>query len=354
MARKRRPPPAHSPLAALHRSSVVGRRSPVRPMTDDRRPTTPLKITAFVSHHDCSRHDTGWQHPEHQGRLPAIARAVYRDMLTLFDPLLEVEGVPATIEELHLAHAPDYVARIAEGAHEAERAGHPLPLDGVMLSGASWAAATAAAGCAVTAVDTVLRADARNAFCAVRPPGHGAGVASAGLHGIFNSVALAARHLRERRAVARVLVVEWGARGGSGTAEILGPDPAVRFLSLHQADRAGPAELWSTAAAVPLPPGAGGPLVLELLRAALDRVTRDFHPEFILLSLGCDALADDPTSDLALAPPDYHTLTAELLARADQLCGGRLVSVLEEGYDTAGMGAAVVQHLRALAGLAPA
>jgi acetoin utilization deacetylase AcuC-like enzyme len=319
-------------------------------MTDDRRPS---KTTAYVSHSDCSRHDPGWGHPEHQGRLPAVARAVYRDMLTLFDPLLEVEARPAEEADLLLAHSPEFVERVRRAAEEAEREGKSLPVgEGTMVSGASWDAALAAAGSALTATRLVLDGMVRNAFCPVRPPGHRAGRDGPGGFGLFNSIAVAARHLRDRAGLERVLIVEWGAAAGTGTAEIVAADPGIHFLSIHQAPPGEPHPWPSGATAVPLPAGSTGEELLAALRAALDRATADFVPDFLLLSAGFDALASDPLGGLALEPLDFHALTRDLRERADALCAGRLVSVLEGGYDPTATGTAVVHHLRALAGLA--
>lgn len=310
--------------------------------------------TAYVTHSDCSRHDTGWRHPEHQGRLPAIARAVHRDMLTLFDHLLEVEGVPATDDQLRLAHSADYIARVEARCREAAAAGEVLELEGeVVVSGASCDAVRAAVGCALTAVEQVLAGDARNAFCAVRPPGHGAGPDAPGGFGIFNTVAVAALHLI-RRTDRRVLVVEWGSDPGVGTARILGAEPAARMLSLHLGEEPGwLAEAGPSVLARSLLRGSGGGEMLAALREGWDEAVDGFQPDFVLLSLGCDALEGDPRGGLSLTPSDFFDLTASLRERAESACGGRLVSVLEGGYDADASARAVVQHLRALASLAP-
>jgi acetoin utilization deacetylase AcuC-like enzyme len=273
-------------------------------------------------------------------------------MLTLFDHLLEVEGIPASRDDLQLAHTPGYIARVERRSREAAERGEVLALDGqIMVSGASWEAARAAVGCALTAVERVGSRDARNAFCAVRPPGHGAGPDSAGGFAIFNAVAVAA--IKVIRAVSgrRVLVVEWGSRPGSGTASILASEPAARFVSLHLDRDPAAVGIIPSAFTRPLPHGSGLAELLAALRGALDEATRDFTPSFVLLSLGCDALEGDPLGGFSLTPKDYFDLTVELSERADDLCEGRLVSVLEEGYDAEASARAVVQHLRALAGL---
>lgn len=309
-----------------------------------------MKVTAYLSHPDCSLHDPGWKYPEHQGRLPAVARAVYREMLELFEPLLEMEGVPATADEIALAHDPGYVAAVRDAATRAREQGGVMEVepDGTPISGASWDAATAAVGCVLTGARAVAAGQVRNAFCAVRPPGHRVGRRSAGAgHGIFNGAAVAALAALEEGTARRVLVVEWAAAYGRGTAEIAASDPRIHFLSLH-ADPTAPPDGPLLRR---LPDGSGLPAVLRALDEGIQAAAAASPPDLILLSLGCDALAEDPTGTLTLSPRDFHTLTLRLREAADALCGGRLVSVLEDGYAPAAMGRAVVAHLRALAGL---
>ncbi|HEU0052996.1 MAG TPA: hypothetical protein VFQ39_07450, partial [Longimicrobium sp.] len=148
-----------------------------------------MKITAFVSHHDAPRHDTGWNHPDHQGRLPAIVRAVQKDMVALFDPLLQVEADPAAEADLRLVHTQRYVDDVRRTAIAASAEGRTLALGDVPVSGASWDAALASVGGALTAVGLVLRGEARNAFVLARPPGRGASADAPGEHSLFNTVA---------------------------------------------------------------------------------------------------------------------------------------------------------------------
>lgn len=310
--------------------------------------------TAFVSHHDSPRHDTGWGHPDHQGRIPALVRAVHRDMLTLHGHLVQVEAVPATEEDLLLVHTPEYVRAVREAVEAAAAEGRPVPFQAdVVVSGASWDAAVASAGAALTGVETVRAGEARNAFCSARPPGRDAAAGHAGGHSVFNHVAVAARHLRDRRGAARVLVVDWGARAPLGTGAALGGDPGVRVLSVHQ--HPGPTLAGAAGDAGALrsrgvPAGAGGAEFGAALAAGLEEAAA-WEPEWTLLSAGFDVLAGDPLGGLAVQPREVHGLTLLLREWADRVCGGRLVSVLEGGYDPAATGAAVVQHLRALAGL---
>lgn len=313
--------------------------------------------TAFVSHHDSPRHDTGWSHPDHQGRIPALVRAVYRDTPALLGHLLQVEARPAAEDDLLLVHTPEYVRSVREAVARAAEAERPLPFTaGVVVSDASWDAAVASVGSALTGVETVRAGEARNAFCSARPPGRDAAPGHAGGHSLFNSVAIAARHLRDRRGAARVLVVDWGARAPLGTGQALGGDPGVRVVSVHQhpgpalADAA-PDDAGLRAFAVPA--GAGGGEFGDALAAALEGAAA-WEPEWILLSAGFDILAGDPLGGLVVDPREVYDLTLLLRDAADRSCGGRLVSVLEGGYDPAATGRAVVQHLRALTGLPPA
>lgn len=309
-----------------------------------------MSLTAFVSHPDCARHDTGWKHPDHQGRLPALVRAVYRDMLTLHGHLLEVEAVPATEADLRLVHSEEYVASVREASAAAAAAGQPQPFAGeVVASGATWEAALAAAGTAITGVATVLRGEARNAFCAARPEGYAASAARAGGFSVFNNVAVAARHARLRLGVGRVLVVQWGGIAAGATAGLLAGDAGTHVLVVREAG--GEQSDAESAHVVTLPPGSGGSLFASAFEAALDATLAAFRPDLVLLSAGFDVLAADPLGRLDLQPADVFGLSRVLVDAAAQSCGGRLVSVLEGGYHPPALGQAVVQHLRALCGL---
>jgi acetoin utilization deacetylase AcuC-like enzyme len=279
-------------------------------------------------------------------------RAVYRDMLTLHDHLLEVEARHATEEELLRVHTPGYLRTVREAVARAADAGVPVPFGNEMVvSGASWDAALAAAGTALVGVDVVMAGEARNAFCAARPPGNMAYADGATGFSLVNNVAVAARHLAEWHGLERVLIVEWGAQAGAGTATIVAEDPAAQFLSVHQQPSLTGATPLQSQYSVALPAGATGGLYLSAFEAAFSQVVATYPPQFILLSSGFDALAADPVGELALQPSDFYPLTRFLREQADRLCGGRLVSVLEGGYAPPATGKAVVQHLRALAGL---
>jgi acetoin utilization deacetylase AcuC-like enzyme len=303
------------------------------------------KRTAFVSHYDCARHDTGWGHPDHQGRLPGLMRHVYRDMLTLFEPLLEVEGGHASREDLLLAHEAGYLDRVREWSVTAGAQGRPMTVEGdLVVSDATWEASLAAVGCVLTAIREVLESRVRNAFCAIRPPGQDAARDRPGRFGALNAVSVGARHLLEREGCARLLVVGWGG-GGLDLADM---DPArVRTVEMPLRPAAGGAD-----------DGESSPTLPEAWVAshagALAAGTDGFEPDFILLSAGFDGVATDPVWPGPLQPADFHGATAAIREFAEEVCGGRLVSALAGGYDPNALGASAVQHLRALAGLEPA
>lgn len=292
-----------------------------------------VKTTAFVSHYDCSRHDTGWGHLDHQGRLPALSRAVYRDMLDLFDPLLEVEGRHASIEEVKLVHSSEYLARVQSWVAEAAEVGRVIePQPELRISGATWEASTAAVGCALSAIDAVLDGRVSNAFAASRPPGSDAGVGRAGRFGVLNPVAVAARYLEISCGAAPVLVVDWGGAGESALRRIFEESDSIDVIS-------------------PAAEEGEGDRYFDRLHTKIDHHLGRRKPAFFLLSADFSGLATDPLGPLALDPREYHPATVRLRQMAERTCEGRLVSILGGGYDPQGLGRATVEHLRGLSGL---
>ena len=304
---------------------------------------------AFVSNADCGRHDTGWGHPEHVGRLRAIPRAL-REHPELFHALLHVDGRHATIDELALAHDRSYIERVhaivdAGGGH--------LDPDTPASSG-SWDAATAAAGCVLDAVDMAIDGRATRSFCAVRPPGHHALRERAMGFCLFGSVAIAAHYVRTRHSVDRVLIVDWDVHHGNGTQALVEHEPKVRFVSMHQwpwypgtgaaEDRGPHRTIWN----VPLPAGLRAERYVSAFLDAVDAATRDWTPELVLVSAGYDSLAGDPLGGFTLELTDVDRLTREMVSRAESWCGGRLVASLEGGYVPERLGQACVVTLEAL------
>ena len=317
--------------------------------------------TALVLHPDCARHDTGWRHAEHQGRLPAIVQAVYDDTPALLPYMLQREAEPARVEDLLRVHTSGHVARIRQAAAEAAR-GRLVHLDAdTVVSSESWLAALAAAGSAITATRLVSEGEAATAFALSRPPGHHAAAEQAQGFCLVNNVAVAARWLQARRPEAKVLVVDWDVHHGNGTQAIFWEDPSVFLLSLHQAehypgsgyaDEIGAGAGEGTTMNVPLPRGTTGPEYLALASFALDRAFALCSPDLVLVSAGFDCLAGDPLGGLLLEPADMHALAGAVVSRA-RAAGAGVVAVLEGGYVPKRMGAGVVNVLRAFAELPP-
>jgi acetoin utilization deacetylase AcuC-like enzyme len=315
--------------------------------------------TALVLHPDCARHDTGWRHAEHQGRLPAIVQAVYEDTPALLPHLLQREGVPARVEDLARVHTSRHIARIRAAAAEAAR-GRPVYLDAdTVVSSESWLAALAAAGCAISAARLVIEEEAATAFALCRPPGHHAMPDQAAGFCLINNVAVAARWVQAQRPGARVLIVDWDVHHGNGTQAAFYADPTTYLLSLHLAEHypgtghreeIGSGEGLGTTRNLPFTRAVTAVAYLDAAREALDAAFAAFPPDLVLCSAGFDCLAGDPLGGLPLEPADLHTLAGAVLTRA-RAAGAGVVAVLEGGYVPARLGAGVVNVLRAFAGL---
>jgi acetoin utilization deacetylase AcuC-like enzyme len=305
--------------------------------------------TAFISHADCGTHDTGWEHPEHVGRLRAITRAL-RNRPELFVTVEHVEGRHATDQELALAHTPGYIRTVHETAASG---GGRLDADTVVSAG-SMDAARAAAGCVLDAVDRAIDGRSARSFCAVRPPGHHAMPDSGMGFCLFGNVGIGAHYARRVHGLARVLIVDWDVHHGNGTQAIVQPDEAIRFVSMHQwpwypgtgaASDRGNGNVWN----VPMPPGLPPEEYVAALQHAVEQATRDFHPDLVLVSAGFDSLRGDPLGGFTLEIEHIQLLTRWLVAQASAWCDGRLVSALEGGYAPERVGEAAVAHLAALA-----
>jgi len=303
---------------------------------------------AFISHADVGRHDTGWHHPEHVGRIRAITSAL-KYHPELFMSLQLLEGRAATPEELALAHDPAYVMRVRALA---EQGGGRLDADTVVSAG-SWDAGTAGAGSVLEGMARVMDGRSHRAFAAVRPPGHHA-LRDQGMgFCLFGNVAIAA-HAARRAGVDRVLIIDWDVHHGNGTQALVEHDPAIRFVSMHQwpwypgsgaaEDRGPQGSVWN----VPMAPGLAAARYRDALLGAVDAATEGWRPDLVLLSAGFDCLAGDPLGGFTLEIDDIAALTREVVVRAERWCGGRVVSALEGGYAPDRVAQAVVAHLTAL------
>ncbi|HSL70281.1 MAG TPA: histone deacetylase [Longimicrobiales bacterium] len=319
--------------------------------------------TALVMHEACGRHDTGWAHPEHQGRLPGILNAIYRETPALLDHVLQCEGELITEDDILRAHSVAYLDQLRRAAKLALETGRIMELDSeTLVSPASWEAALAAAGCVVSATRLVLKGTVPTAFALSRPPGHHATEDVAMGFCLLNNVAIAARWARTQ-GVDRVMIVDWDVHHGNGTQDIFYRDPAVYYLSLHQfplypgtgyPEERGIGAALNTNRNVQVVAGTAGPEYLRLFRDAVDAALAEFSPELVLVSAGFDVLRGDPLGGLHLEPADLHAATRYLMERMARPAQGRLIFALEGGYAPDRVGRGVVDVLRALADQPPA
>jgi acetoin utilization deacetylase AcuC-like enzyme len=304
---------------------------------------------AYISHSDCGRHDTGWGHPEHVGRLRGIPRAL-RETPELFHRLRHVEGRHATDEDLLLAHAAAYVQLVRDTA----LAGGGRMDSDTPASEGTWDAARAAAGCVLDGVDMAFDGRALRSFCAVRPPGHHALRDHAMGFCFFGNVALGAHYARRRGVAERILIVDWDVHHGNGTQALVEPSPEIHFVSMHQwpwypgtgaaEDRGLHRNVWN----VPMPASQPAQCYVEALLRAVDDAAHRFTPDLVMISAGFDSLAGDPLGAFTLEMEHVVTLTRALVDRAEAWCGGRIVSALEGGYAPDRLAQACVAHMQAL------
>ncbi len=309
-------------------------------------PTGVISDPAYLEHHPQE-----W-HPECQARLTAVLAGIGRAVPEA--ALLRLAPRAATLEEIFRCHAPHYVELVRQ---EVAAGFASLSTGDTYVSRRSYDVALLAAGGAITAVDAVCAGRVRNAFCAVRPPGHHASQASGTGFCIFNNVAVAARHAQARHGIGRVLIVDWDVHHGNGTQDIFFDDPSVFFFSSHEwplyPGTGSPAEIGEGAGKgatlnCTFPAGTGGAAVIGAYTNVLVPAMEDFKPEFVFISAGFDARKDEPISNLQLADADFGRLTRIVMEIADRHAGGRVVSVLEGGYGLEGLALAAGAHVRQL------
>ncbi len=303
-------------------------------------------------------HHMGMGHPENPKRLEAIARALAREEGL---SLIPIPARQASAADIELIHAHEYVGLVAGTSGR----------DFVVLdpdtsaTAKTYQTACLAAGGVLAAADAVMQGEVRNAFAFVRPPGHHAEVNRAMGFCIFNNIAIAAEHLLRRRGLERILIVDWDVHHGNGTQNAFSSRRDVLFFSTHQSPfypgsgrpgecGYGPGEGFTVN--VPLRPGRGDADFLHIYRQILRPIAASFRPDFILVSAGFDIARGDLLGGMFVSPEGFAALTAELAAMAESLCRGRLLFVLEGGYNEDALASGAISVLGQLCGrdLAPA
>lgn len=304
---------------------------------------------AYITHGDCLLHDMGAGHPECPGRLRAI-----EDQLIatgLIDHLRHVEAPQAGRGQLERVHSAAYISALEQKAPE--RGLVHLDPDTAM-NPHTLAAALRAAGAAVLATDMVIKGEVAAAFCSVRPPGHHAERARAMGFCIFNNIAVAAAHALAAHGLQRVAIVDFDVHHGNGTEHIFYDDPRVMMASTFQHPfypYSGIEGRSSRMINIPLAAGSTG----TQFRAAVERywlpALDAFAPEILFVSAGFDAHRDDDMGMLNLVEADYAWVTEQIMVVAERHAAGRMVSVLEGGYELHALGRCVAAHLKVMSGL---
>jgi acetoin utilization deacetylase AcuC-like enzyme len=296
------------------------------------------------------RHDTGRGHPESAARYRVLKAALE----TLPGEFVRLAGRRALVSEILLAHEHyyhDLVYRDVETFADVLRTGDTAICED------SYDVALEATGAVLAAADGVMRGDLASAFCAVRPPGHHATSARGMGFCIFNHVAVAARYLQSKHGVGKVAIIDWDVHHGNGTEAIFIEDPSVLYVSLHEenmypytgyASERGRGEGEGFNLNIPLPENSDGEMALREWAARLDPTVDAFQPDFLLISAGFDARVDDPIGGLRWTDDTFAEMTRRAKTLAAKWCRGRMVSVLEGGYNPAGLASAALAHVRAL------
>lgn len=309
--------------------------------------------TLYYSHADFLQHDTGSGHPESVARLQAIAATVNSDK---FASLQRSEAeIPKDIEaRLALIHTPAMIQKVLTAIPKQGL----IHFDGdTVASSGSGNAALRAVATACDAVDRVMAAVNTNAFCALRPPGHHAMPDYPMGFCLFNNIAIAAEYARNHYGLQRIAIVDFDVHHGNGTQAAFYKQPQVVYASSHQSpcypgsgqrQETGVGNIINT----PLPPGSDGRQFRDAYQRSILLALHDFKPQLLLISAGFDAHRDDPLAELNLLEDDFRWLTQELMAVAANYCQGRLVSMLEGGYNLKALASCVEAHVGVLAGIA--
>jgi acetoin utilization deacetylase AcuC-like enzyme len=304
--------------------------------------------TLFLSHPAALDHHVPMGHPERPDRIRAVERALEDEC---FSGLVREQALRAEPETIALTHSEPYIQAIIEAA---PREGFVRIDDDTSMSSGTLEAALRAVGAAAQAVDEVMAGKVRNAFSAMRPPGHHAERAQAMGFCFFNNVAIAARHAQKAHGAERVAIVDWDVHHGNGTQDIFWSDPSVLYGSTHEMPLYPGTGATSergehdTIVNAPLRAGDGGERFREAFETVILPRVEAFRPDLILISAGFDAHWRDPVANLQLTEADFAWATRKLIDIAERRCGGRVVSLLEGGYDLEGLARSAAVHVKTL------
>ena len=297
------------------------------------------------------KHETG-VHPENAKRLEAIISALDKDE-SLSNRLVRITPKPAHNEDIARCHREELVYHLESLCVRGETY---VDVD-TRISPESFEVAKLAAGAATTAVDAVMNQDGGRAFCVIRPPGHHATITNAMGFCLFNNAAIGARYAQARYGVERVLIIDWDVHHGNGTQDIFWSDPTVFYFSTHQyphypgtgaADERGDGRGEGTTLNIPLSMGTPARDHRQAFIDAMHQIERGFPPDLVIISAGFDSRRGDPLGGLMLEDADFSEMTKEVLRVAEKHSSGRVIGLLEGGYNLELLGGSVKSHISAL------
>ena len=302
-------------------------------------------------------HNTGLGHPESPDRLEFTVDYL-KSSETLSSTVVWPEFRPATITELELVHSPDYIRLVDREIKAIGKTGiASLGTGDTQISPATWESATLAAGAGIAGCDKVMSGLASSAFALVRPPGHHASRTRGMGFCVFNNVAMAARHLQQHHGIRRVLIVDFDVHHGNGTQDIFFEDDSVFYFSVHQRplypgtghpSETGGGKGRGFTLNVGLPAGSGNDAILAAFRDKLDPAMETFKPEFVLVSAGFDGHKGDPLGGLTYSADGYAAMARHLVGLARRYASGRIVFMLEGGYQLENVATSIASILEVL------
>ncbi len=313
-------------------------------------------VTSLITSEKYKDHITGPGFPESPKRLAAIID--HLESTELINDLDVVEPVKKDKEFCKLVHDDEYITRVRQacelGAPIVDTADNPISKN-------SYDTALLAVGGITEAVDRVFTGKANNAMVLLRPPGHHAEKGMAMGFCLFNNVAIAARYAQQDEEVEKVAIIDFDVHHGNGTQHIFESDPTVMYISLHQypfypgsgsADERGSGDAKGTTINYPLNAGVGDDKFIDIFNNSVSDKVLKYNPDLIIVSAGFDAHMDDPIGGLSITTEGYYNISKTIIKMADEVCGGKIISSLEGGYNLKALAESVEAHLLTLQGKA--